>query len=191
MINIEERIKNKIYNHIEFKANGDIDIKEIFTDKELGINENDYLDERGEYKDYHEYEYHKDRDYLTFKKFYGMMKPTREHFYILRDYYNTYSFHKKDYDYSFVKSPSLRYLLFNEPLPESDKNDPYYSLLDIGIRKIMKDLIALLNRTEDWDLRNDILAKINKIKNTDYIFMEKEKEETFIPLLLYENDRKF
>jgi hypothetical protein len=183
MINIEKQIENMGY---EIKDNGDIDITELFTDKELGINENDYLDENGYYKDYNGYEYHKDRNYLTFKKFYGMMKPTREHFYILRRYYNTYSFHEKDYDYSFVKSPSLRYLLFDEPLPESDKNDPYFSLLDIEIRKIMKGLITLLNETEERELQIDILEKIKKINETDYIVTEKEKEETFIPLLLYE-----
>jgi hypothetical protein len=162
---------------------------DIFTDEELGININDYLDESGYFKDYHGYEYHKDRDYLTFKKFYKNMKPTKEDFDILRSYYNTDSFVKKDYDYSFVKSQSLRYLLFDEPMPQSGKDDKYFSLLDIEIRKIVEKLITLLNKTEDYELRKDILAKINKIKNTDYIFTKKENDETFIPLLLYENNR--
>jgi hypothetical protein len=190
MIDIEARIKNKIrgYNKIEFKDNGDIDIKHIFTNAELGINENDYIDEHGHYKDYNGNEYRRDRDYLSFKKIYDMMKPTREHFYILRSCYNTHSFHKKDYDYSFVKSPSLRYFLFDEKLPESDKDDKYFSLLDIEIRKIMKDLIALLNKTEDQKLKKGIIKKINKIKETDYIFTKKENDETFMPLFLYEHD---
>jgi hypothetical protein len=169
------------------KNNGDRNEKNDFTDTELGINENDYLDEQGYYKDYNGYEYQKDRNYLSLKKFYKNMKPTREHFYILRGYYNTYSFVEKDYDYSFVKSPSLRYLLFDEPLPQSNKNDSYYCLLDIEIRKVMKDLITLLHKTEDHKLKNDILDKINRIMKTDYIFTEKENRETFIPLLLYEN----
>jgi hypothetical protein len=162
---------------------------ELYDDSELGININGYLDENGEFKDYHGHEYHKDRDYLTFRKLYEKIKvPTREDFYILRNHYNIFPFLKKDYDYSFVKSPSLRHLLFDEPLPQSDTNDPYYHLLDIEIRNIMKNLITLLNKTEDLTVKNKILDKINKIKNTDYIFTEREKRETFIPLLLYENN---
>jgi hypothetical protein len=75
--------------------------------------------------------------------------------------------------------------LFNEDLPSEKCGDKYFSLLDIEIRKIMNDLIILLNKTEDFTLRDDILDKITKIKNTDYIFTKKEKEETFLPLLLY------
>jgi hypothetical protein len=168
---------------------------ELFTDKELGINKNDYLDKDGHYKDSGGYEYLRDRNYLTFKKLYDTMKPEKNNFNILNKYYNLHSYYnrlgssdnKKEYDYSFVKSPSLRYLLFDEPLPQSDDDDLYFPLLDIEIRKVMKKLIELLD-TEDWDLRNDILDKINKIKETDYIFTEKEKRETFIPLLLYENN---
>jgi hypothetical protein len=160
---------------------------DIFTDTELGINESDYLDENGQYKNYGEY--HKDRDYLTFKKFYKKMKPTKEDFNILNSYYGTYSFFRKDYDYSFVKSPSLRHLLFDEPLPEDDKKDSYFSLLDIKIRKIMEKLIGLLHDTKDQKLMNNVCERISQIKKTDYIFTEKEKRETFIPLLLYKNNK--
>jgi hypothetical protein len=156
---------------------------ESFTDSELGIDVNDYLNEDGNYKDYTGNKYYEDMDYQIFKKFYKIMEPTKDDFYILRSYYN--SFHKKDYDYSFVKSLSLRHLLFNEPLPQSCKNDPFYSLLDIKIRNVMKGLIKLLNTTRDQTIKNDILGKIEEIKKTDYIFTEKENEETFIPLLLY------
>jgi hypothetical protein len=81
--------------------------------------------------------------------------------------------------------------LFDEPMPKSGRNDKYFPLLDIEIRKIMADLIALLNKTADENLIADILAKIKKIKCTDYIFTEKENWETFIPLLLSENTDKF
>jgi hypothetical protein len=187
---MKNNIRDKFIKDIYFDCETG-EIVESFSDKELGINKNDYLDENGYFKDYHGYEYNKDRYYLIFKKFYKIMKPTKEDFDILRSYYNIYSYIKKDYDYSFVKSPSLRHLLFDEPLPQSDKDDKYFPLLDIEIRKVMKSLITLLNKTKDHTLKNDILAKINKIKNTDYIFTEKEKGETFIPLLLYENDKKF
>jgi hypothetical protein len=176
-------VNNKLIDKEIQKLMGD----DIFTDDELGLNENDYLDKNSHYKDFGGYEYLRDRNYLTFKKFYKKMKPTKEDFNILRKYYNTSSFVKKEYDYSFVKSSSLRYLLFDEPLPQSDDDDLYFPLLDIEIRKAMKKLIELLD-TEDWDLRNDILDKINKIKETDYIFTEKEKRKTFMPLLLYENN---
>jgi hypothetical protein len=158
---------------------------ELFTDKELGINENDYLDENGHYSGY---EYHKDRDYLTFQKFYKKMKPTKEDFNILSSYFGNYSFIEKDYDYSFVKSPSLRHLLFDEPLPQSDKNDPYYPLLDIEIREIMKNLITLLKTTDNQTLKNNVCKKIEQIKVSDYIFTEKEKMETCIPLLLFKKN---
>jgi hypothetical protein len=171
---------------------------DIFTDTELGINKNDYLDKDGHYKDYHGNGYSSDRNYLTFKKFYKKMKPAKEDFSILNHYYNLHSYYhklrgslnKKEYDYSFVKSPSLRYLLFDEPMPQSDDNDPYFSLLDIEIRKIMKKLIELLD-TEDWELKNEIIEKISKINKTDYIFTKKEESKTFIPLLLYEKDGEF
>jgi hypothetical protein len=180
----EKCIKGAVYFDYEIG-----EFVESFTDSELGIDVNDYLDEEGNFKNYHGYyEYYKDKNYLIFKKFYEIMTPTKEDFDILRHYYNTYSFFKKEYDYSFVKSPSLRHLLFNEPLPQSEKcGDKYFSLLDIEIRKIMNDLIILLNKTKDFTLRDDILEKIEKIKNTDYILTEKEKDETFLPLLLYEN----
>jgi hypothetical protein len=163
---------------------------ELFTDKELGINKNDYLDKDGHYKDYHGNGYSSDRNYLIFKKFYKKMKPAKEDFYILNKYYNLHSYYKndkKEYDYSFVKSPSLRYLLFDEPMPQSDDGDPYFPLLDIEIRKIMKKLIELLD-TEDWELKKEIIEKISRINETDYIFTKKEKSETFILLMLYEQD---
>jgi hypothetical protein len=165
---------------------------EHFTDKELGINEKDYLDKNGHYKDKTGNEYNCDRNYLTFKKFYeyfvSKMEPTKEDFYILKNNYNN----NKDYDYSFVKSPSLKYLLFDEPLPTTNvslhstkKDDPYFHLLDIEIREIMNDLIMLLKTSEDYNFKKNIVEKIKQIKKTDYIFTDKENSEIIIPLLIY------
>jgi hypothetical protein len=159
---------------------------EIFTDKELGLNENDYLDKNGHYKEDCGRKYFNDRNYLTFKKFHSKMKQTHEvtkkDFNILRNNYNN----KEDYDYSFVKSPVLRYLLFDESYNNDNvKNDPCFPLLDIEVREIMKNLIKLLKTSENYDLMSDIVDKIEQIKKTDYIFTEKEKKETIIPLLIY------
>jgi hypothetical protein len=170
---------------------------DLFTDKELGLNENDYLDKNGHYKEDSGHKYFNDRNYLTFKKFYSNMKPTKEDFYTLNHYYRLHSIYKsymsnyltKDYDYSFVESPVLRYLLFDESYNNDNiRNDHYFSLLDIEIREIMKNLIMLLKTSEDYDLINDIVEKIEQIKKTDYIFTEKEKKETIIPLLIYTKD---
>jgi hypothetical protein len=164
---------------------------DLFTDTELGINEKDYLDKDGYYKDNHGNEYNSDRHYLTFKKFYSNMKPIKEDFYILSHHYNLHSnykyymsnYLKKNYDYSFIKSPVLRYLLFDESYNNDNiKNDPYFSLLDIEIREIVKSLIKLLKTSEDWDLIHNIVDKIEQIKKTDYIFTKKETND--IPLFL-------
>jgi hypothetical protein len=39
----------------------------IYSDKELGLNENDYLDKDGHYLDCQGNKYHNDKSYLTFK----------------------------------------------------------------------------------------------------------------------------
>jgi hypothetical protein len=171
-------VNNKLIDKETQELMGD----EIFTDKELGLNENDYLDKKSHYKEDSGRKYFNDRNYLTFKKFYGKMEPTKEDFNILRNNYNN---NKEDYDYSFVKSPVLRYLLFDESYNnDTVKNDPYFPLLDIEVREIVKNLIKLL-KTSDYDLKKDIVEKIEQIKKTDYIFTEKEKKETIIPLLIY------
>jgi hypothetical protein len=153
------------------------EVYEKMINKEIGIDENDYLNEEGYYKDYNGNKYNKDRNYLIFKKLYENMEPTKEYFYTLKNYY------KEGSDYSFVKSPSLRHLLFDEPLPQSGKNDKYFNLLDIEIRMIMTELINLLS-TNNQTLKKDVIEKINKIKETDYIFTEKESRETVILLLI-------
>lgn len=113
----------------------------IYSDKELGLKEYDYLDKNGHYIDYTGKLYRNDKSYLTFKKFYNKMKPTKDDFDFMKLHFN------RDNDYSFVKSPSIRHLLFNDILLENiDKNDPFYSLLNYDKRKIMYELIELFDQ---------------------------------------------
>jgi hypothetical protein len=158
------------------------EVKEAFTDEELGINKNDYLNEDGIYKDYTGNKYHNDRDYEIFKIFYNIMKPTKEDFYTLRYYL------KKEYDYSFVKSPSLRYLLFGETFPETGDNDKYFCLLDIEIRKIMQKLIPKMIDKKKRDVNKEVCARVKKILDTDYILTKKENDKTFMLLLIAEKE---
>jgi hypothetical protein len=178
---MKNNIRDKFIKDIYFDCETG-EIVESFSDKELGINKDEYLNEDGHFKDFHGGKYNEDRDYQAFKKFFKTMKATKDDFDILRSYYH------KDNDYSFMKSPSLRHLLLDEPLPQKQGRDKYFVLLDIEIRKIMQDLIALLKKTKDEDLKDKILAKIKKIKSTDYIFTKRETDETFMPLLIYEKE---
>jgi hypothetical protein len=172
-----------------------IEIQELMGDDQ------DYLNKDGYYKDNQGWEYSSDMYYITFKKFYkdfvSKMKQTKEDFYILSENYKLHSnykfymsnYYKKDYDYSFVESPVLRYLLFDEPYNNDNiKNDPCFPLLDIEIREIMKNLIMLLKTSKDLNLIYEINEKIEQIKKTDYIFTDKEKKETIIPLMIYKKD---
>jgi hypothetical protein len=104
------------------------------------------------------------------------MKPTKDDFDFLKLHF------RGDNDYSFVKSPSIRHLLFNDiKLDDIDKNDPYYPLLNYDKRKIMYELIELLQLKtiddDDYDVITENILRI--LKDDNYIYTDNEKNKTF------------
>jgi hypothetical protein len=158
---------------------------DIYSDKELGINTEDYFID-GHYKDYTGNEYDGKQNYLILRKFYlEEMKPIKDDFSFIELHYEII-YYKEKYDYSFIKSPSIRHLLLNEPLPDTDKNDPYFILLDYEKRAKIYKLIELLDKTENINLKNAILDKIDELHTEDYIVTKWEYHK----LVIYDLIRK-
>lgn len=151
----------------------------IYSDEELGIDEKDFLDEHGHYKDFQGNEYNGKKHYLMLQKFYlEEMKPTKDDYDFIESHYK--ESYKENYDYSFIKSPSIRHLLLNEPLPDTDTDDPYFILLDYEIRAKIYKLIELLDETENINLKNAILDKIDELHTEDYIVTKWEYRKLLI-----------
>jgi hypothetical protein len=147
-----------------------------YSDKELGIDIKDYDFNKGESQKYHD-----KKNYLTLQKFYlTNMKPIKDDYFFLESHYH----YIEKYDYSFIISPSIRYLLLNESLPETDINDPYFVLLDYKKRIKIHKLIELLDETENFDLKNKILDKINELQTGNYIITEWEYRKLLISNLI-------